>query len=82
MPEIPPEIELEMGKLQDLLVKVFANTHFAKEIIDAKTGDIVWDGIFDVTLNGVPQYSLAQGLDTALHDGDTVAISMIMLGGG
>jgi hypothetical protein len=82
MPEIPSEVELEAGSLRDLFATVFGNTHFAKEIIDVKTGEMLRDGVFDVTLNGVPSHNLAQGLDTALRDGDTVVISMIMLGGG
>jgi len=82
MPEIPSEVELEAGSLRDLFASVFGSTHFAKEIIDLKTGDILRDGVFDVTLNGVPYHSLAQGLDTALQDGDRVGISLVMLGGG
>jgi hypothetical protein len=82
MPETPPEVELETGRLRDLFAKAFGNTHFAKEIIDPKTGDIVWDGIVDMTLNGMPYHSLEQGLDTELCDGDTVVLSLIMLGGG
>jgi hypothetical protein len=82
MPEMPSEVKLESGSLRDLLVKVFGNTHFAKEVINPETGDIVRDGVFNVKLNGVSYYNLAQGMDTALHDGDTVAISVIMLGGG
>lgn len=82
MPEIPSEVELERGRLRDLFAKVLGNTHFAKEIIDPKTGDIVLDGVFNVTLNGVPYHNLVQGLDTVLHDGDAVALSVIMLGGG
>ena len=82
MPEIPSEVELETGSLRDLLAKVLGNTHFAKEIIDPKTGDIMLEDIFIVTMNGVPYYSLAQGLDTQLHDGDLVSLSAILLGGG
>ncbi len=82
MPEIPSEIMLETGRLRDLLPRIFAGTHFAKEMIDPKTGDIVWDGIADVFLNGVPHFGLVRGLDTELHDGDTVTFSVAMLGGG
>ena len=82
MPEIPSEVELETGKLRDLLAKVLGNAHFAKEIIDPNTGDILSDGVFGVTLNDVPHHSLADGLDTMLHDGDSVTLSVIMLGGG
>ena len=82
MPEIPSEIDLDSGSLRDLFAKAFGKTHFAKDIIDPVTGDIVWDGIIDVTLNGMPFDSLAWGLDTELCDGDTVALSLVMLGGG
>jgi hypothetical protein len=82
MPEIPPEIDLETGKLGDLLLKVFGGTHFAREIIGLKTGSIELQDNLDVTLNGISHHTLAKGLDTELHDGDTVGISMIMLGGG
>jgi hypothetical protein len=82
MPEIPSEVELEGGSLRDLFADVFGSTYFAKEIMDLKTGDMLPDGVFDVTLNGVPYHSLAQGLDTALQDGDVVSISLVMLGGG
>ena len=82
MPEIPSDVELEAGRLRGLFAELFENTHFAKEIIDPVTGDIVLDGIFNVAVNGVPYHSLAQGLDTALQDGDTVTLSVIMLGGG
>jgi hypothetical protein len=82
MPEIHPEVELEAGSLRDLLTKVFAGAHFAKEIIDLRTGDLLRDAVFDITLNGVSYHSLAQGLDTGLRDGDEVGISLVMLGGG
>jgi hypothetical protein len=82
MPEIPSEVELEGGTLRDLFAKILGNTHFAKEIIDPKTGDILLDGVLTTTLNGVSYHSLAQGLDSALHDGDTVTLSVSMLGGG
>ncbi len=82
MPEIPSEVELKTGKLRDLLTEVLGDTHFAKEIIDTKTGDIVLDDVFDIAVNGVPCHSLARGLDTTLHEGDTVLLSVIMLGGG
>lgn len=82
MPEIPSEVELDAGRLRDLFIKLFENTHFAREIIDPKTGDILWDGILNISVNSVPYQNLAQGLDSALRDGDTVAFSLIMLGGG
>jgi hypothetical protein len=82
MPEIPSELELETGSLRDLFAKVFGKTYFAKQVIDPKTGDVALEGILNVSINGIPYHSLEQGLDTALHDGDTITISVIMLGGG
>ena len=82
MPEIPSEVELKTGRLRDLLTEVLRDAHFAGEIIDSKTGDIALDDAFNIAINGVPYHSLAQGLDTALHEGDTVTLSVIMLGGG
>jgi hypothetical protein len=82
MPEIPSELELESGSLRDLFVKVLEKTHFAKQVIDPKTGDVALEGVFNVSINGIPYHSLAQGLDTALHDGDTITVSVIGLGGG
>ena len=73
---------MEPGKLADLLMRVFEKTHFAKEVIDPKTRNIELKDNFDVTLNGVSHHVLTQGLDTELQEGDTVGISMIMLGGG
>ncbi len=82
MPEIPSEVELKTGRLRDLLKEVLRDAHFAGEIIDSKTGDIAPDDAFNIAINDVPYYSLAQGLDTALHEGDIVTLSVIMLGGG
>ena len=82
VPEIPSELELETGNLRDLFAKVLGKTYFARQVIDPKTGDVAVEGVLNVSINGVSYHSLAQGLDTALHDGDTVTISLIMLGGG
>ena len=82
VPEIPSELEMETGNLRDFFAKVLGKTHFAKQVIDPKTGDVAVEGVLNVSINGIPYHSLSQGLDTALHDGDTVTISVIMLGGG
>lgn len=82
IPEIPSEVEMEAGTLRDLFVKIFTGAHFADQVIDAATGEIKYDGIFDLLLNDVPYYSLPLGYDTEVYDGDTVTLSLIMLGGG
>jgi molybdopterin converting factor small subunit len=43
--------------------------------------EISLDSLFDVRLNNVPYYTLSQGLDTELRDGDTVTLSLVLLGG-
>ncbi|HNS13698.1 MAG TPA: hypothetical protein PKM08_00060 [Syntrophorhabdaceae bacterium] len=82
IPEIPSEVEMETGTLRDLFKKVFGGTHFANDVIDPHTGDIDLDSLFDVRLNDVSYLALSQGLDTGLCDGDTVLLSLILLGGG
>jgi hypothetical protein len=82
IPEIPDEVEMEAGTLRDFFSKVIADTHFVKEITDSRTGELRLDGLFEVRLNDVLHYTLPQGLDTGLKDGDTITISLILLGGG
>jgi hypothetical protein len=82
IPDLPNEVEMESGTLRDLLKKIFGNVHFSKEIIDQKTGDFKDDSIFEARLNGVSYYSLPKGVDTELSDGDTITLSLMMLGGG
>jgi hypothetical protein len=82
IPEVPSEVEMESGTLRDLLKKVFGHVHFSKEIIDPKTGEFNDDGIFEARLNGVSYYNLPSGFDTRLNDGDTITLSLMMLGGG
>ncbi|HOE18111.1 MAG TPA: hypothetical protein PLX02_10610 [Syntrophorhabdaceae bacterium] len=82
IPEIPSEVVMEKGTLRDVARKVFSGTHFANEVIDPHTGDINLDSLFDMRLNDVSYFSLSQGLDTVVHDGDTVTLLLILLGGG
>ncbi|MCX5813856.1 MAG: hypothetical protein NT178_15105 [Proteobacteria bacterium] len=82
IPEIPDEVKMETGTLRDFLNKVLADTHFVKEIIDSRTGELRLDDLFEVRLNDVLYYTLPQGLDTGLQDGDTITVSLILLGGG
>ncbi len=82
MPEVPREVEMGSGTLKDLLTTILAGTPVAKEIIDPRTGEIAPEGIFEVSLNGVPHNSLPAGFDTGLRDGDMVTLSLILIGGG
>jgi hypothetical protein len=82
IPEIPSELEIDKGTLRDVFVKIFTGLQFADQMIDSSTGDIKYDGIFEALLNNEPYYSLPQGFDTEVHDGDTVTLSLVMLGGG
>jgi hypothetical protein len=82
IPEIPDEVEMEPGTLRDLFKKVLEGTHFVKEIIDPRTGELKLDDLFEIRLNDVLHYALPQGLDTGLKDGDTITVSLLLLGGG
>jgi hypothetical protein len=82
IPDLPTEIEMERGSLRDILLKIFQQVRSPKEIINPETGEIKEDSIFEARLNGIPYYSLSQGMDTELSDGDTVMITIAMLGGG
>jgi hypothetical protein len=82
IPEIPSEIEIGSGTLRSLLDSLLRPTYFAKEIIDTRTGDLSLDGLFQIDVNGIIYHSLPDGLETELHDGDTVTLTLILLGGG
>jgi hypothetical protein len=82
IPEIPPEVELEAGTLGTLLDNLLRSSYFAKEVIDPDTGDLILDGLIQVQLNNTPYQSLPRGLDSELHDGDTVTLSLVLIGGG
>ena len=82
IPEIPSRVEMESGTLRDLLNSVLRDSYFAKEVVDPDTGDLMLDGLLQVQLNGVSYHSLLNGLDTALCDGDTLTMTLILLGGG
>lgn len=79
---IPSEVQLESGKLRDVLDQLFANSYFAREVVDMKTGELTLDGLVHVLLNDVAYHSLPEGLDTELQDGDTITLTLILLGGG
>jgi hypothetical protein len=82
IPEIPSEVEIEPGTLRTLLDNVLRNSYFAKEVIDGRTGELTLDGLIEVRLNDVPYHSLTEGLNTKLHDGDTLTLSLVLIGGG
>jgi molybdopterin converting factor small subunit len=50
--------------------------------LDPKTGEVNLEGLFEIRLNDVPYNRLVEGLNTPLQDGDTVKISLILIGGG
>jgi hypothetical protein len=79
---IPSEIEIHSGRLRDALDVLFRNSYFAKEVVDERTGELAFDGLFKIYLNGVYYHSLPDGLDTTLRDNDEIALSLILLGGG
>ncbi len=82
IPNMPPAVELEAGTLGDLLDRLLRNSYFSKEVIDPKTGELILDGLFQVHLNNVPYLRLPAGMDTELCDGDTLALTLILIGGG
>ena len=82
IPELPGEIELESGKLSDVLKQLLGKSYFSKEVVDQRTGELMLDGVFRVLLNNVRYDSLPDGLDTELRDGDTLTLTLILLGGG
>ncbi len=82
IPEIPSAVEIDSGTLREVLLKVFASSHFSREIMDPKTGEFKLDDVFEVHLNGVPHYKLPGRLDTEMKDGDVISLSLILLGGG
>jgi uncharacterized membrane protein affecting hemolysin expression len=83
IPEIPADAEMETGsRLRDLLDALLRSSYFAKEIIDPITGDLSLDGLFRVSLNDVPSHSLPAGMETELKEGDTLTLTLILIGGG
>jgi len=82
IPEIPSEVEIESGTLQDLLDSLLRGSYFAKEVIDKSTGELILDGVFMVQLNDVSYHGLPEGLNAELHDGDTLTLTLILIGGG
>jgi hypothetical protein len=82
IPEIPPTVEIDAGTLRTLLDSLLRNSYFAKEVIDPITGELTLDGLIQVQLNNVPYHGLPNGLDSELHDGDTLTLSLVLIGGG
>lgn len=82
IPEIPSEIDIESGALGDLLDKLLRGSYFAKEVVDQTTGELILDGLLRVQINNVPYHGLPKGLATELRNGDTVTLSLVLIGGG
>jgi hypothetical protein len=82
MPEIPDQLKMEQGSLNDALTKLLTPLPIKDEIMDKATGEVKLEGLFEVLLNDTPHNSLRNGLKTELHDGDTITLSLILLGGG
>lgn len=82
MPEIPDQVVMEEGTLNDVLTKLLTRLPIKDEIIDKKTGEVKLEGLFEVLLNDTPHNSLKNGLKTELKDGDAITLSLILLGGG
>ena len=47
MPEVPAEVEVEGGSLRDLLVRLFAGTPVARELVNPRTGEMRLEGLFE-----------------------------------
>ena len=75
-------MEMEPSTLRDVLNSLLGNSYFAREVVDQRTGELAFDGLFQILLNDVRYHSLPDGLDTELRDGDTLALTLILLGGG
>jgi hypothetical protein len=82
IPEIPDEVEFEGVTLRDFIELIFRDSYFRKEIIDPRTGEFSLEGLIQVALNDTPYHNLPGGLDTGLHDGDRLTLSLIQIGGG
>jgi hypothetical protein len=82
IPELPSVVEMEKGTLRDLFLRIFQQVRSPKEIINPETGEIKEDSIFEAHLNGTPFYNLPKGIDTELSDGDTLMLTVMMIGGG
>jgi hypothetical protein len=82
-PEAPKEIEIAAGAtLGDALWALFAGTHFEGQVVDRKSGKIALQDMWEIRVNDAPSYSLPRDLDTELHEGDIITLSLILLGGG
>ena len=82
-PGVPDRLEIAPGTLlRDVLWGLFEGTHFEREVVDKIDGRITIDDTWEVRVNDILSYSLPQDLDTELHDGDVITLSIIMIGGG
>ncbi|MBA4418820.1 MAG: hypothetical protein C0392_13060 [Syntrophus sp. (in: bacteria)] len=78
MPEIPSIIEIgDEASLREALLVV------TPQLVDPATGKLRDDpDIWAVRHNGVNIHSLRDGLDTKMHEGDVIALELILMAGG
>ncbi|RLA95881.1 MAG: hypothetical protein DRG69_02490 [Deltaproteobacteria bacterium] len=79
--EPPMEVELEGdGSLQSLLARLNERCRSIRFL----EGGSVGDDVHEIVVNGQDLFSLPQGLDTPLREGDRVKVEVYMdpLGGG
>jgi hypothetical protein len=78
VPEIPSVVEIgEEGSLREVLSII------TPQLVDPATGELRDDpDIWRVRHNGVDIYSLKDGPDTKMHDGDVIELELIMIAGG
>lgn len=74
------ELEAESIGLRQFLRTLFELSKGMAEFFDPETGDINTD--YHIAVNGSLYWSLPQGLDTQLKDGDEVQILNLAVGGG
>lgn len=74
------ELEIQGTTLRDLLEELSNKAQWELKLIDARTGNVA--NPFRVSVNDSWSYSLPQGLDTELRDGDEIEITAMVVAGG
>ena len=74
------DLEAEPATLKALLQKLTQISGGRIELIDPESEEP--DGDYTILVNGRELYTLPQGLETKLKDGDEVEIAFLMLAGG
>ena len=74
IPGVPSVIEIKEGAcLRDALCIV------VPQVIDEQTGDYINDpDIWGIRLNEAPMYTLKEGLDTQMKEGDTIEMEYMI----